>query len=361
MRLLIGLVLVALTALPARAQEAPDHLSWAQPGSYRSPEWTDWNISSFRSDQPIVTTYFFYWYDAQFLGSRSDRYPFHPVDEATQSFHDPRWYTRQFNDMLDAGIDFVLPDYWGEPGQYGRRVAPAPELNLFATQGLPPMVEALTQLDQAGRPLKIGLFLDTTILNNEDLTTERGKHIFYASIRDYYSRIPPRLWAAIDGRPLVWLYDAQRVSAFDQSTFDYVYEQFALDFGGLRPWIIRDWQWYTAKNAGTDAVIQSEGLYSWGAAPWGFNVDTRFTVAQVGPGFSNTRLGGEGRIDTPRRDGAYYEDQLQQALRSGRKILAIETWNELGEGSGILETFEYGRQYIELTRRYVDLFKRSSL
>ena len=45
--------------------------------------------------------------------------------------------------MLAAGIDFVLPDYWGEPGQYARRVAPAPELNLFATEGLPPMVEAL--------------------------------------------------------------------------------------------------------------------------------------------------------------------------------------------------------------------------
>ena len=76
---------------------------------------------------------------------------------------------------------------------------------------------------------------------------------------------------------------------------------------------------------------------------------------------THTQFGGPGRIDTPRRDGAYYEDQLQQALRSGRKILAIETWNELGEGSGILETLEFGRQYIDLTRRYVELFKRGSL
>jgi hypothetical protein len=337
----------------------PEYLSWARPGPYRSPSWTDFRVTTFRSDQPIVGTYFFYWYDAQFLGGRVDRYPFHPVDQETQSFHDSRWYLKQFNDMLDAGIDFVLPDYWGEPGQHNRRVAPAPELNLFATQGLAPMVDALSQLDAAGRPLKVALFLDTTILNDEDLTTDRGKQIFYASIRDYYSKIPPRLWAAIDGRPIVWIYDAQRVSAFDQSTFDYVYEQFARDFGGLRPWIIREWQWYSAKNVGHDAVIQTEGLYSWGAAPWGFNVDTRFTVAQVGPGFSNSRLGGSNPIDTDRRGGAYYEDQLQQALRSGRKILAIETWNELGEGSGILETIEYGRQYIDLTRRYVDEFKRS--
>jgi hypothetical protein len=58
------------------------------------------------------------------------------------SFLDPSCYHKQFTDMLAAGVDFVLPDYWGEPGQYARRVAPAPELNLFATQGLPPMVAA---------------------------------------------------------------------------------------------------------------------------------------------------------------------------------------------------------------------------
>ena len=159
----------------------------------------------------------------------------------------------------------MLPDYWGEPGQYDRRVAPAPELNLFATQGLPPMIQALQQLDAEGHPLKIGLFLDTTILNDEDLTTDRGKQIFYASIRDYYSRIPPRLWAAIGGQPVIWLYDAQRVGAFDQSTFDYVYEHFAQDFGGLRPFIVREDQWYT-ERAPTNRVIPTEGVYGWGAA-----------------------------------------------------------------------------------------------
>jgi hypothetical protein len=62
-------------------------------------------------------------------------------------------------------------------------------------------------------------------------------------------------------------------------------------------------------------------------------------------------------VDTTRRDGAYYEENLRLALASGRKIMAIETWNELDEGTGILETREFGRQYIELTRRYANLFK----
>ena len=222
------------------------------------------------------------------------------------------------------------------------------------------MLEALDRLRARGKNLKIGLFLDTTIMNNEDLTSQRGKEIFYASIRDFYARIPPRHWAAIDRKPIVWLYDAQRVGNFDQSTFDFVYEQFAKDFGGLRPYIVREWQWYQARGA-SNVTIKTEGLYGWGAAPSGFNVDTRFTVAEVGPGFSNTQFGGQGRLFTDRQDGKYYEDNLKMALRSRRSILAVETWNELGEASGILETVEFGRQYIDLTRKYVDLFKAGKI
>jgi len=347
--------------LPTTVAQQPDYLSWANPGPYLTSNGTDFSaVQSFGANQNLVTTYFFYWFDAAYLSQQSrgfGAFPYHPVDEATMSFTDPAWYHKQFFDMVSAGVDFVLPDYWGEPGQYNRRVAPAPELNLFATQGLPPMIQALEQLDAEGHPLKIGLFLDTTILNDEDLTTDRGKQIFYASIRDYYSRIPPYLWAAIGGQPVVWLYDAQRVGAFDQSTFDYVYSQFAQDFGGLRPYIVREDQWYT-ERAPTNRVIQTEGVYGWGTAVSGYNPDSRYTVAQVGPGFKNTQFGdGPNRFDIDRRDGAFLTDALNAALAGGRHIVAVETWNELGEGSGVMETREFGRQYIDILRGFVDRFK----
>jgi hypothetical protein len=205
-------MLLASSAGSVAAQQTPEYLSWAKPGPYRLPTWSDFSISTFGSDQPMVAAYFFYWFDAEFLKSQKrnfDPNPIHPVDFDTQSFRDPNWYLKQFSDMVDAGIDVILPDYWGEPGQYARRVAPAPELNYFATEGIPPMLEGLRLLEAQGKTLKIGLFLDTTILNNEDLTTPRGKQIFYASIRDFYSRIPPKYWAAIDNRPLVWIYESQ--------------------------------------------------------------------------------------------------------------------------------------------------------
>ncbi|MFN8523993.1 MAG: DUF5010 domain-containing protein [Chloroflexota bacterium] len=366
-----GLAVIAallVLALPASAQvptdeDGRDYLSWSRPGPYRAPLQTAFDVQSFGANQKLVTTYFFYWYDAATYREAQSRrnfdpYPFKPPNLDHISFRDPAWYLTEFRDMWLAGIDFVLPDYWGEPGQYGRRVAPAPELNYFATEGLPPMVEALDSMAAEGKPLKVGLFLDTTIMNDEDLTTERGKAIFYATIRNYFSRIPPRHWAAVGGRPVVWLYDAQRVARFDQSSFDYVYERFPRDFGGMRPYVVRESQWERTKNVDRDDLIHTEGLYAWGAAPFGFPSDPRYTIAQVGPGFSNRQFNRPGFIHTEREDGRYYERQLQAAVESRRQVMAVETWNELGEASGILETVEFGRTYIELTRKYADLFKR---
>ena len=339
---------------------------WASPGPYRNPDaaaLATLRRESFGPEQRIALTYFFYWYDAAYFRGtrgRTDAYPTNPVNHETMSFFDPAWYVKEFSDMQDAGLDAALPVYWGAPGQHNRRVAPAPELNLFATQGLPPMVEALDTMRAAGRPFKVGLFFDTTILNDADLTTPEGRAIFYTTVRDYYSRIPPQHWAAVDGRPLVWLYDAQRVKAFDQATFDHAYARFPSDFGGLRPYIVRENQWYRGRVAPPQPVLRSDGLYLWGAAPFGFNADPVFTVAQVGPGFCNTQFGGGGanRFCVDRAGGGYYQEQLEAARRSGRRILAIETWNELGEASGILETLEFGRLYLDLTRAYLDSWRR---
>jgi hypothetical protein len=48
---------------------------------------------------------------------------------------------------------------------------------------------------------------------------------------------------------------------------------------------------------------------------------------------------------------------LDQALRSSRQNVAVETWNELGEASGILETVEHGRLYLDHTRPFLDRWR----
>jgi hypothetical protein len=57
-----------------------------------------------------------------------------------------------------------------------------------------------------------------------------------------------------------------------------------------------------------------------------------------------------------RRSGAFYEESWLKLLRRPSTFVMIETWNEFHEGTEVCESREYGRQYIELTRRYADLF-----
>jgi hypothetical protein len=223
------------------------------------------------------------------------------------------------------------------------------------------MVEALDRLAADGISFKMGMFYDTTILANADLTTPSGKEYFYVNVRDFYSRIPPKYWAAIDGRPVVWLYDTLWVSAFDQSSIDYLSDRFAQDFGGLRLFVVGENQWRQARVAPPQPLLRLDGLYGWGAGPSGFNNDPAFTVAEVGPGFTNTAYctGGPERncFNVDREGGAYYERQLRQAIATPRKILAVETWNEFSEGTDVQETVQTGRTYIDLTREYVDRWK----
>lgn len=349
---------------PGYPPRDPGPLDWARPGPYLASAWQDFTFKSFTSAQRLVTTYYFYWHDLT-EPSRRARYDSgafeSPPDPSHYSFRFPDTHLREFEDMRAAGVDFALPVYWGEPGHPGRTTGMTCPY-YWSTDGLPPMVEALDVLAERGTPLQIGMFYDTTILANADLRTPAGREYFYVNVRDFYSRIPPRHWAAIDGKPVVWLYDAIWVTAFDQSSFDYLEERFAADFGGLRPYIVREIQWDVSRGIDPPQEMRSDGLYGWGAAVFGYNPDARLTIAQVGPGFTNTAYctGGTERncFQVDREQGAFYTRALQDALASDRKILAVETWNEFSEGSQIAETQQSGRRYIELTREYAERFKQ---
>jgi hypothetical protein len=349
---------------PGYPPRAPGSLTWARPGPYLSPDWQDFAFASFAGTQRVVTTYYFYWHDLTDPARRAryDSGVFEsPPDPSHYSFLSAETHLREFEDMLAAGIDFVLPVYWGEPGHPGRTTGMTCP-HYWSTDGIPPMVAALDTLAERGTPLKIGMFYDTTILANADLRTPAGKEYFYLNVRDFYSRIPPGHWAAIDGKPVVWLYDALWATGFDQSSFDYLVERFSQDFAERRPYIVREQQWETSRGADPPHAIRTDGLYAWGAAAFGYNPYPRLTVAEVGPGFRNTSYctGGPERncFAVDREQGAFYTRGLEQALVSDRTILALETWNEFSEGSQIAETQQAGRYYIELTREYAERFKR---
>jgi hypothetical protein len=341
---LLGSVLLA----GSPPQLAADFTMPKPPGPYCPLRAADLQaVDSYRSGQPILGTHFFYWYDdvsqAHFVDyDGTDALTDHPTQQAGYSYKSPAWWKRELLDVMDAEIDFILPVYWGCPGDYGS----------WSFVGLPPLVQAWESLVREGKsPPRVGLFYDTSTLRHNprswhvDLSTRAGKQWFYATIRDYFSLIPPKMWAAIDERPIVVLYSAAFAAKQDPALFPYVREQFRRDFAT---------DLYLIKNVGWEG--EADSVCSWGGA-LGLQA---YGVTSLGPGYDHSAVPNRQPLVVEREGGAFYERLwsrfLSYHLQRRATTLLIETWNELHEGTEVCDTREFGRQYIDLTAKYARLF-----
>jgi hypothetical protein len=310
---------------------------------------------SFKSGQPIVGTTYFYWYDIDtgshiVDGDGTDALTTHPADMSGISYKRASWHKTQLQDMIVAGVDFLLPVFWGVPGKYEG----------WSFTGLPPLVEAHDQLQKEGLSLpRIGLFYDTSILRHNgfgkggadyhvDLATDFGKEWFYTAMRDFFSLIPPAKWARVDGRPIVFLYASAFAAGQDDKQFDYVQGRFKADFGtGL----------FIVKSPGWKG--QTDATYSWGAAVNGPLVYQH--VAALGPAYDHSAVPGRTPLIVERRDGQTYIERWLKILTLPAEtrpwMVHVETWNEWHEGTDVAHSREYGRSYIVLTRLFADMWR----
>ncbi len=296
-------------------------------------------------------TYYFYWYDlpsrAHIVdGDGTDAMTTHPATLEGLSWKSVAWHRRQLEDMMAAGIDLVLPVFWGAPSEQ------AATANLhWSYEGLPPLVQARDELLKAGRrPPRIGMFYDTSTLQynswgeRQDLTTARGRAWFYATVRDFFSLVPPRHWAMIDEKPVVLLYAAAFARAHDQGVVAHLQTEFPKQFGGRVPWVAREVSWR----------LSADSVVAWGGA---LGLKNPGGVASLGPGYDHSAVPGRTPLIVDRRGGEFYEEQWRKFLRRPTRFVMVETWNEWHEGTDIAESKEYGRQFIDLTRKYADRFR----
>jgi hypothetical protein len=300
--------------------------------------------ATWTSHDKLALTYFFYWYDASNVTQTTAT--LHPPDSylPTYKFSNIAFYQRELSDMSAAGIDVALPVYWYIP------TAPWP------IPGLHVMAQAEQAMAQAGQPApKIGMFADMTSLLyyngnvKPDLTTADGKNLFYSYIHSFFDNMPKQFWAMIDGKPIIVLYGSGFVIAYDQSTFDYVVQHFQQDYG-TTPYIIRHPTWL---GITTDAEYAG-----W---PTAYNATFAGDVASVAPGEDNYAViaAEKKHIVTDRNCGDLYQAHWDQVVSHGARLVLIEDWNELFEGTGISATKEYGRRYIDQTAKNVARWKAS--
>jgi hypothetical protein len=293
----------------------------------------------------LVAAYYFYWYNI-YTGEHfiapdgSDFITNHPPDSylANYSYTEVSWHRRELLDMMTAQIDIVLPVYFGS------------EQNFFWSKtGLQNLVLATQALIDEGRtPPKIGMFLDTNALQQQnnnippDLTALSGKALFYSMIFDFFELVPNSLWATINGRPMVFLYASQFVGAYDQTTFDYLNQHFQSDFG-TTPYFVREQSWQG---------VSTDEAFAWGSALGGPTTIGR--VGTLGPGFDDTaNYYGTNPSIRDRQCGEFYNSGWEAMRSAGPTLVVIETWNELHEATEIAASREYGTKYISLTAENV--------
>lgn len=305
---------------------------------------------SFRGNDRLVMTYLYYWYDAASLDEPA--LALRPPTGQPLDWRDQAWHRRQLTDMAEAGIDVALAVYWGDRPTW-------------STTGLETLVAARQALvDEGAEAPAIGLFLDTNLfaehVSNDatlaDWTREPGRQLLAEQITGFFDRVPPCHRALIDGRPLAFIWrpdteDDHRLR-FDEDTFPWLYARLEERLGS-RPYIVRERTW-DVRAERSDMTLETDDVFEWGAALNGPRFQGR-TVA-LGPGYDDLRLEGRPGYHRDRDDGKTYARDLRTAVLSGSPWVLLETWNELWEGTAIAETEEYGRTYLDITRRYVRLF-----
>lgn len=305
--------------------------------------------------QALVFTYFYYWYDLP-RQVHSLQLTDHPIDP-TASCRSVAWFKQQFSDMESAGINVALADYWG---------AQEPCSNV----GITNMSRAIQELRAAGQhPPRIGMLVDTGALGNwqyseRDLTKPVNQKRVYNLVHSFYALLPAADWAFVANRPVVWFWAAYFDITFDRSFFAYLDQHFSADFA-YRPYVVGESSFRFAitwtpsgRQMNRREPMPLDDYYEWGAALRGY-ANSSGQIAEVGPGYDERRLTGPDRVGRyqSRENGQFYERSLQAALASGKPFLVIETWDEFHEATDIADTKEYGRQYIDITRQYVDQFR----
>jgi hypothetical protein len=305
------------------------------------------------SSAKLVFTPYFYWYDAYTgLHLEPNTLTNKLLSQPEPSWRNVDWHKKELADMALAGIDIVLPVYWG--GDVDGE---------WSLGGLSHLSTAWNALQSEGKPRpRIGMFFDTTVLNGRDLTTTAGQDFFYRQVRDFYQQIPASQWGLVNGRPTIFLFSSDYTGDFNQGVFDTVYSRFQSDFG-VRPYIVREVSWdHPQRWVGEQRIydmsvaIRTDNSYMWGSALNGYN---HFAggVAAIGPGYDDRMLPGRVGWVADRQGGHFYAANFWEAIQSGKPLLFIETWNEIHEATGISETIEHGRHYIENTSMAVSLFK----
>jgi len=272
---------------------------------------------SFTAKDRIVGTYFFYWYDIYTKehiidGDGTDALTTHPPTLEDFSYKSVRWHKQQLAIWRRRALTWRSWCF-GVRRRNTNQHWLALELCRFEAAGGSARGIAPARQETA----RIGLFYDTSTLQwnhwgyHTDLTTDFGTRFFFATVRDFFSCIPPRHWAMIEGKPIVLLYASAFAKKWDQGFIDYTKAEFPKQFGGRVPWIAPQDSW----------GVKGDNTCAWGGALAFRNPG----IGEIGPGYDHSAVPGREPLVREREGGKFYEESWLKFLRRPSNFVMIET------------------------------------
>jgi hypothetical protein len=253
------------------------------------------------------------------------------------------FWLRELLDARYAGLQFMMPNVYGYDIQPG-------------TNAMANLEAALTTIDGMGGGMKVGLFNDTwawgnpaggALMNpapNLSDTQAAAQQIYDVQWKPFFSGLSQAHWYTVNGQPLIYFYNAGTLLPITgaSAVIAAMKQLFQNDFG-VTPFVDVD--------RGYGPTASADAVFVW---------DTFTNDATTNLGTATTLTGGLTfdnsmvKWDSLGRDdpgaiatstdrifkGPGILDNVLQTS-SGANLLLLETWNDLGEGTGITRNYDY--------------------
>jgi hypothetical protein len=255
---------------------------------------------------------------------------------ATEGYYNPEnagFWKRELVDARWAGLQFMLVNTYGPDLSRLGRLSEA-----LADIGGGIQIAFLDDTWSWGRPQQPPPWNVLPDLNDAEGAAQM---MYQAKWRPFFEAIPREHWYLVEGRPLVYFYNAGTLKPLKVAAgaVARLKELFAADFG-VEPFVAVDRAFF--QDPGMPAVADSQFIWNT------FDDDSHFNLKGVAHDHFMVRWDSLGR-DHP-GDLASESDRiekgpelLQEALEvsAASDIAVFGTWNDLGEGTGINRNYDY--------------------
>lgn len=234
--------------------------------------------------------------------------------------------TRQVRQMARAGIDVIAATWWGI-GDYSDR-----------------SLELLFDV-AAEHDMKVCFHIEPFPGRNADTTREAIVYLL-----DKYSRHPALYrCAALDNRPLIYLYDSYLSPSEDWASIfkadgASTVRGTPYDVAAIGLWVKMDEMAFMLDGGfdgfytyfATDGFTYGSTVNNWPELARLARRHHLLFIPSVGPGYIDTRIRPwNDRNTRGREEGAYYDRMFRAALKTGTPIISITSFNEWHEGTQI--------------------------